>query len=104
MSSRSGYWIGRELATWIRRVAWSPDGTRLVAGTGEGYLYVWDAQDGRLLQRLAGHQGAIMRVALSPDGTQLATCGGGCGHVQVFLSDSQPHTPPSHSPPPTQPL
>src|SRR5207245_216639 len=48
MRTRSGHWIGRELAAWIRRLAWSPDGTRLVAGAGDGHLYVWDVQGGRL--------------------------------------------------------
>ena len=85
MRARSGHWIGRELATWIRRVAWSPNGTRLVAGAGDGHLYVWDAQDGRLLQRLAGHQGAIMSVAFNPDGTRLASVGGGWGKGELFV-------------------
>src|SRR2546427_7204491 len=84
MRTRSGHWIGRELAAWIRRLAWSPDGTRLVAGAGDGHLYVWDVQGGRLLQRLAGHQGAIMSVAWSPDGTRLASGGGGWGAGELL--------------------
>jgi WD40 repeat protein/transcriptional regulator with XRE-family HTH domain len=71
----AGHWIGRELPIWIRRVAWSPDGTRLVAGGEDGHVYVWDARGGRLLQRLAGHHGAVISVAYSPDGTQLASGG-----------------------------
>ncbi len=89
MRTRSGHWIGRELAAWIRRLAWSPDGTRLVAGAGDGHLYVWDVQGGRLLQRLAGHQGAIMSVAWSPDGTRLASGGGGWGNGELFVWDAQ---------------
>jgi WD40 repeat protein len=52
-------WIGRELLTWIRCVAWSPDGTRLVGGGDDGSLYLWDASDGTLLARLAGQHGGI---------------------------------------------
>ncbi len=72
----SGRWIGRELPLFIRRLTFSPDGTRLVGGAEDGHVYVWDASDGKLLQRLAGHQGAVMCVAWSPDGQRLASAGG----------------------------
>src|SRR6266567_2732338 len=75
----SGRWSSRQLPTWIRRVAWSPDGTRLVGGGDDGYVYVWDAADGTQLERLAGHQGGVTSVAWSRDGTRLASGGSGQG-------------------------
>src|SRR5207237_3060417 len=75
-TARSGRWSSRQLPTWIRRVAWSPDGTRLVGGGDDGHVYVWDAADGTQLERLAGHHGGVTSVAWSPDGTRLAS---GCG-------------------------
>ncbi len=72
----SGRWIGRELPLFIRRLTFSPDGTRLVGGAEDGHVYVWGASDGKLLQRLAGHQGAVMCVAWSPDGSRLASASG----------------------------
>jgi WD40 repeat protein/transcriptional regulator with XRE-family HTH domain len=71
----AGRWIGRELPIWIRGLAWSPNSTRLVAGGEDGRIYVWEAGGGSLLQRLAGHQGAVISVAYSPDGTLLASGG-----------------------------
>jgi len=71
----AGRWIGRELPLFIRRLTFSPDGTRLVGGAEDGHVYVWDVSDGKLLQRLAGHQGAVMCVAWSPDGSRLASAG-----------------------------
>ncbi len=80
-TARSQRWASRQLPTWIRRVAWSPDGARLVGGGDDGHVYVWDASDGRLLQRLAGHQGGVTSVAWSPDGSRLASGGSGQGQA-----------------------
>ena len=49
MTTSSPHWVGRAQPTWIRHVAWSPDGTRLVGGGDDGHVYVWDASDGTLL-------------------------------------------------------
>src|SRR6266516_4147580 len=60
------HWVGRQLPTWIRQVAWSPDGTRVVGAGDDGNVYLWDASDGTLLHRLPGHQGVVTSVAWSP--------------------------------------
>ena len=87
MTAGSGRWIGRELAIWIRRLAFSPDGTRLVGGAEDGHVYVWDASDGTLLQRLEGHHGGVMSVAWSPDGSRLASGAGNRGQGELFVWD-----------------
>src|SRR5260221_727951 len=46
-------WIGRELPIWIRRVAWSPDGTRPVAGGDDRDLCVLDAAGSGPRQQLS---------------------------------------------------
>ncbi len=85
----AGHWIGKELPIWIRRVAFSPDSTLLVAGGEDGQVYVWDARGGSLLQRLVGHQGAVIPVAWSPDGTQLASGGDSQGGGELFVWDAR---------------
>jgi WD40 repeat protein/DNA-binding SARP family transcriptional activator len=50
----------------------SPDGTVVAAGTGDGRALLWDSQSGELLHTLAGHSDLTF-LAFSPDGSRLAT-------------------------------
>ncbi len=72
-------------------VAFSPDGTRIVAGGGEynkaGEVKVWDAATGKSLLELKGHTSRVYSVAFSPDGTRIVTGGGEfnkAGEVNVW--------------------
>jgi WD domain, G-beta repeat len=58
-------------------VAFSPDGRRLVAASGN-IAYVLDSRDGRELARVNHNKmiGVIWSVAFSPDGTRIATASG----------------------------
>ena len=82
------WWVGRAHVTWIRRVAWSPDGTRLVGGGDAGHVSVWDARGGTLHQRLAGHQGRVTSVAWNPDGSWLGSGGGSRDGGELFVWDA----------------
>ncbi len=59
--------------TAIYAVAFSPRGKRLAAGTTDGQIRTWQAQDGQLLLICSGHTGWITAVAYSPDGQWLAS-------------------------------
>jgi WD40 repeat protein len=58
-------------------VAFSPDGTRLVAATGgsPGDVGMWDTRTGQLLRTFTGLRQAATRVAFSPDGQRIAAGG-----------------------------
>jgi WD40 repeat protein len=49
-------------------VAVSPDGRRLLSGSDDKTVCLWDVQDGRKQYCLEGHEEAVKSVAFAPDG------------------------------------
>ena len=89
MPNRSLRGVDRARAIWLRRVAWSPDGTRVAGGGDDGSVSLWEATDGTPPQQLSGHQGAVMNVAWSPDGRRLASIGSGREGGELFVWEVQ---------------
>jgi WD40 repeat protein len=79
--------MGGEYPTRFSQVAWSPDNIHLASGGDDGYIYIWDAMTGRLMQRLVGHQGGVKSVAWSLDGARLASVGGGSEGGELLVWD-----------------
>ncbi|MCP3918819.1 MAG: protein kinase [bacterium] len=52
-------------------VAYSPDGSRIVAGFVDGALCLWDGSTGDFLAVLEGHQGPVRALGFSPAGTRI---------------------------------
>jgi WD domain, G-beta repeat len=59
----------------IYAVAFSPDGSRVVSGSYDRVVKIWEATTGQEVLSLAGHTGAVYSAAFSPDGRHLATAG-----------------------------
>ena len=53
-------------------VAFSPVGRRIVSGSYDNTLKVWDAESGSEVMTLWGHGGCVWSVAFSPDGRRVA--------------------------------
>ncbi len=61
----------------VAAVAYSPDGTRIVSGSWDNTLRLWDGRTGRSIGGpLTGHTGFIYAVAFSMDGTRIASASG----------------------------
>jgi WD40 repeat protein/DNA-binding SARP family transcriptional activator len=67
--------------------SFSPDGTRIASGAGEGNATIWDAASGRQLFRLVGHTGDVNSAVFSPDGSLIATAGDD-GTVRIWDASS----------------
>ncbi|CAE7067179.1 unnamed protein product [Rhizoctonia solani] len=58
----------------VSSVQFSPDGTRIVSGSWDKTVHVWDANTGTSISgALTGHTDDINSVAYSPDGTYVAS-------------------------------
>jgi WD40 repeat protein len=67
----------------VLSVAFSPDGTRLLSGGGDGTVKLWDAATGRLLRTFERHSSPVHSVAFFPDGAR-ALSGSHDGTLKVW--------------------
>src|SRR5262249_8665581 len=68
---------------WVHSVAFSPDGKRIVSGSFDNTVKVWDADKGTKTFSLKGHSGPVESVAFSPDGKRIVS-GSRDGTVKVW--------------------
>jgi WD40 repeat protein/energy-coupling factor transporter ATP-binding protein EcfA2 len=68
---RSVVFIGHRAS--IRKIAFSPDGTRVVTASDDNTARIWDPATGLPLTPPLAHLGAVYDAAFSPDGTRVVT-------------------------------
>ena len=59
----------------VYKLVFSPDGSRLAAGNGEGVVWLFDTRSGKELAVLRGHRSVVTTIAFSADGSRIATTG-----------------------------
>ncbi len=59
--------------SWVRSVAFSPDGRLLASGSDDQTVKLWDVNSAQRIRTLKGYARGIRSVAFSPDGQTLAS-------------------------------
>jgi Prp8 binding protein len=57
----------------LLRAGWDPKGTKIVAGSGDRSVVIWETNSGKLLYKLPGHKGAVNDVGFSPSEETIGT-------------------------------
>ena len=70
---------------WVLSVAYSPDGTKIISGSRDNTIKIWDANTGECLKTLEGHSNRVLSVAYSPDGTKIIS---GSGDKTIKIWDA----------------
>ncbi|KAH8797306.1 hypothetical protein DL96DRAFT_998032 [Flagelloscypha sp. PMI_526] len=55
----------------VLSLALCPNGERIISGSADSMVRIWDAESGRQLQKLLGHTLQVCSVAFSPDGRRI---------------------------------
>ena len=57
--------------TRVKAAAFSPDGERVVSGSWDGTIWIWDTETGGIISTFQGHTRPVTSVAFSVDGRQI---------------------------------
>src|SRR5258706_56009 len=70
-------WTGHAESIWS--MCYLPDGTRVVSGSSDKTIRIWDAESGTVIgEPLTGHTGGVNSVAYSPDGRHIISRSSDC--------------------------
>ena len=68
---------------WVTSVAFSVDGSRIVSGSNDKTVKIWNAATGDVESTLLGHSGRVTSVAFSVDGSRIVS-GSGDKTVKIW--------------------
>ena len=59
----------------VNNAIYTPDGSKIVSCGADRFIRIWDATDGKELQKIESSSGRVTAITLNPDGTLLAAAG-----------------------------
>lgn len=62
--------------SWVYAVAWHPNQPKLISGSDDCTIKIWDVKTSQCLHTLSGHQKGIWSLTWSPDGKRFASSSG----------------------------
>jgi Prp8 binding protein len=68
----------------LLKCSWSPDGSKVSAGSADRFVYVWDTTTRNLLYKLPGHHGSVNEVDFHPTEPIIAS---GSSDKNIFLGE-----------------
>ena len=70
---------------YITSIDWSPDGSRLATGSGDGTVRVWHPATETVIRTNCGHKDGVLAVHWSRDGSRIAS-GSSDGTVRIWTA------------------
>lgn len=58
----------------LLKASWDVEGNRIVAGSGDRSVVIWETRTAKIMHKLPGHKGAVNDCRLSPVGAPLSKC------------------------------
>lgn len=71
----------------LLKCAWSPDGSRVTAGSADRMVYIWDTTTRRILYKLPGHKGSVNEAVFHPREPIIGSCS---SDKQIYLGEFDP--------------
>jgi len=71
----------------LLRCSWSPDGSKISAGSADRFVYIWETATRRLMYKLPGHRGTVNEVDFHP---KEPIVGSASSDRTVFLGEISP--------------
>ena len=66
----------------VNSVSFSPDGSKIVSGSADRTVKLWDVTSGECLQTLEGHSRPVTSVSFSPNGSKIAS--GSSNNIKIW--------------------
>ncbi|CAO2833515.1 unnamed protein product [Amaranthus hypochondriacus] len=68
----------------LLKCAWSPDGSKVTAGSADRMVYIWDTTSRRILYKLPGHTGSVNECVFHPKEPIIGSCS---SDKQIYLGE-----------------